>query len=343
MIFTEIIDIEEMDEKVRVGKIPESVLVRSVLKKVKDRREEVLIGASVGEDCAVLQLKEDEVFVMSTDPITGTTKDLGKMAVHVTANDIASSGAEIVGIMLTILLPDGAKESDLKAMMEQMDEACEELKIQILGGHTEVTKAVNQPIITVTGVGKIKKDQVIVTSGAGPDQDVVLTKWIGLEGTSIIAKEKSEELKKRYPWAFVEKAKGFDQYISVVPEAKIATKHGVSSMHDVTEGGIFGALWELAESSGVGVDVDLKKIPVLQETIEICEYFCINPYLLISSGAMLMVSERGHDLVRKLEREGIHSVVIGKTTSSHDRVVRNGEEVRYLERPKTDELYQVVN
>ena len=140
----------------------------------------------------------------------------------------------------------------------------------------------------------------------------------------------------------VEEAKGFDRFLSVIPEAATAIKSGVRAMHDVTEGGIFGALWELAESAGVGLEIDLKKIPVRQETIEICNFLDINPYELISSGAMLMTADNGHDLVRALEREGIPAVVIGKVTDNNDRVVINDDERRFLEPPKADALYEAL-
>lgn len=112
-------------------------------------------------------------------------------------------------------------------------------------------------------------------------------------------------------------------------------------MHDVTEGGVFGALWEMAEASGVGLDIDLKKIPIRQETIEICEVYDINPYLLISSGAMLIGTDHGSRLVEELTRAGIHASVIGYAVEGRDRIVRNGDEKRFLEPPKTDELYKV--
>lgn len=124
--------------------------------------------------------------------------------------------------------------------------------------------------------------------------DIIATKWIGIEGTSIVAREKEEELLNRFSRSFVETVKSFDQYLSVVPEAAVAVKHGVSAMHDVTEGGIYGALWEMAEASGIGLEVDLKSIPIRQETVELCEAFRLNPYLLISSGCMLMAAPDGH-------------------------------------------------
>ena len=327
----------------KIGKIPESVLKRSVIKQIHTRRSELAVGAGVGEDCAAVRLAEDEMFVVSTDPITGTATDIGHLAIHVTMNDLASAGAEPIGVMLTILLPENAQEADLKEMMGQIERVCAEVHVQIMGGHTEVTKAVNQPLINVCGVGKAKVGKLVTTGGAKPGDDILASKWIGLEGTSIIAKEKEEELLQRFPTDLVKTAQNFEKYLSVLPESAVAVRSGVSAMHDVTEGGIFGALWELAESSGVGLEIELKKIPVKQETIEICELFNINPYELISSGCLLMSSADGNMLARELAKSGIHAAVIGKATTGNDRVLLNEEEKRFLEPPKTDELYKVLN
>ena len=326
----------------KVGKVPEAVLKRSVLKQIRTNRPEVLLGASVGEDCAAVTLKEDEMFVLSTDPITGTAKDIGHLAIQITLNDLASAGAEPVGVMLTFLLPEKISEAKLRTMMEQAEAAAHAANVQIMGGHTEVTRVVNQPVISVVGVGKAKKGHLISTAGARPGMDVIVTKWVGLEGTSIIAKEREEDLLTRYPKTLVETAKKFDAYLSVLPEAAVAVKSGVSAMHDVTEGGIFGALWEMAESAGVGLEIDLKKIPIRQETVEVCEFFDINPYELISSGSMLMAAADGNGLVRALTAANIPAVCIGKVTEGNDRVLLSGEERRFLEPPKVDELYKVV-
>lgn len=326
----------------KVGKVPENVLKRSVIKQLHYRRDEVIVGPGIGEDCAALALEPDEMVVMSTDPITGTTKDIGKLAIQITANDLASAGAEPIGVLLTILLPDGTREIALKRIMEQMELACRDAKMQILGGHTEVTKVVNQPVVSVTGVAKAKKGQLVTTAGAKPGMDIVVTKWIGLEGTTILSKEKEAELKEHFPEEFVDTAISFEQYLSVIPEAAVAVKSGVGAMHDVTEGGIFGALWEMAEASDVGLEIDLKKIPIRQETIEVCEYFDVNPYGLISSGSMLMAAEDGEKLVDRLARAGIPASVVGKAVAGNDRVILRDGERRFLEPPKTDELYKVL-
>ncbi len=323
-----------------IGKVPEAVLKRSVFRKLTVKRPEVLVHAGVGEDCSVLEAGDGEVFVLSTDPITGTANDIGKLAFHITANDIASSGAELVGILLTIIFPPGSTEEDLKEIMDDVTSLAARYQVEILGGHTEVSPVVNQTLVSVTGVGKARRDKVVTTGGLKPGQELVVTKWVGLEGTSILAGEYASELKERLPGELVDTACGFDRYLSVIPEAAVAAGAGVSAMHDVTEGGIFGALWEMAASSGVGLTVDLKKIPIRQETIEICEVFDINPYMLISSGSMLIGTDHGSLLVEKLQGAGIHSAVVGYATEGNDRVIVNGDEQRFLEPPKTDELFR---
>lgn len=325
----------------KIGKVSEAILKRSVMKQIKVCRPEVLVGAGIGEDCAALHLSSDEAFVVSTDPITGTAQEIGSLAIHITANDLASSGAEPVAVLLTILLPEDTGEAVLKQIMSEITQACDALEIQVAGGHTEVTAAVTRPLVSITGIGKIKKDRMITTGGAKPGQDIVITKWIGLEGTAILAREKEKQLLEKFPSHLVETAKGLLKYLSVVPESKTAMEFGVSAMHDVTEGGIFGALWELAEASGIGLEVDLRKIPVRQETIEICEFFQINPYGLISSGSMLMAADNGNQLVHELKKAGIPAVVVGKATAGNDRILWNEQERRYLEPPKADELYKV--
>ena len=326
----------------KIGKVPEQVLKRSVLQQIHSRREEVLLGASVGEDCAAVMLAEDEMLVMSTDPITGTVQDIGQLAVQITINDLASAGAQPIGVMLTVLLPERISEQKLRHMMQQAEAVCAKANMQIIGGHTEITKAVNQPIISVVGVGKAKKGKLVSTGGARAGMDLVITKWIGIEGTSILAKEKEEQLLTRFEQSFIDQAKTFDTLLSVLPEASIAIQYGAAAMHDVTEGGIFGALWEMAEASGIGLRIDMKKIPIRQETVEICEFFDINPYELISSGSMLIAAKDGGRIVYELEKQGIHAVVVGKAVEGNDRIIYTSDEQRFLEPPKSDELYKVI-
>lgn len=324
-----------------IGKVPENILKRAVFKQLHHRRPEVLLHPGVGEDCSAVAVGEDEALVFSTDPITGTDKGIGTLAVHITANDLASSGAEPIGILTSIILSEYTEEPDLRRIMMEIEEACNELSIEVMGGHTEVSDVVKRPIITVTGVGKVKKDKLISTGGLRPGDELVMTKWAGIEGTSIIAAEKEDILKKTLPKELIDEAVSYKKLLSVVPEARIAAECGATAMHDVTEGGIFGALWEIGAASGVGIIADLRKIPIKQETIEICEVFDINPYMLISSGSMLIGCPQGNLLVEKLMQNGINAVVIGRATEGNDRIVVNGDETRYLGPAGSDELYKI--
>lgn len=325
-----------------IGKIPETILKRSVLNQIRHKRDEVLLGPMVGEDCSMVNLNNDEVLIMSTDPITGISEDTITIGIHVTANNIASGGGEVIGIMLSILLPEETLEKGLKSFMHKVEIVCEQLHIDVLGGHTEVTNAVNQPVITITGIGKIKRDSLIKKRDTLSCHEIVMTKWAGLEGTAIIAKGKEKDLLNRYSLSFINKAQDMLKYISIIPEAKIAKNTGVASMHDIRRGGIFGALWEIGATLKVGLEVDLKKIQLKQETVEICEFFDLNPYMLTSSGSMLIVTDNANYLVNQLMEAGIMASVIGYIKEGNDRIVINQGERRYLEPPKSDEIYKVI-
>lgn len=324
----------------KIGKLSESALQKVILEQLSVKRDEVLIGPGIGEDCAALKLEPDEIFVTSTDPITGAVKDIGRLAVHVTANDLASSGAQAIGLMVTALMPPQIKESEIRKIISEMNQECEKLSIMILGGHTEITEAVNQPVLSVTGIGKVKKGQLVSTGGAKPGQDIILTKYIGIEGTAIIASEKEEELLQWFSPSFLKEAKEFLSEISVAPEGLLAREY-VSSMHDVTEGGIYGALWELSKASKVGLEVTLEDIPIRQHTVELCERYDLNPYQLISSGSMLMTADCGRELVRRLEQAGIKGTIIGHTTDSREKLIYRQGKAANLEAPKQDELYKI--
>ena len=325
----------------RQGKISENVLKRSVLRKIKTYREEVISGAGIGKDCAILAHKEGMETVLSTTPVTAPLAELGRYAVPMALNNVAVAGTETLGVLLALLLPEETEEAELAGLMEQVQEICNALHVDILGGHTEVTPVVREPVMTVTGVGHRDAAQAKRLSGVAAGQDIVVSKWIGLEGTARLAKCHREKLSKRFPMRMIEDAADYDRYLSIIPEAATAVKSGVCGMHDVSRGGIFAALWEMASGAGVGLNVHLKKLPVRQETIEICEYFELNPYELLSGGCLLMTAWDGEKLVMDLAGAKIPAVVVGKITDSHDRVLYHGEEKRFLDMPKTDQMYHI--
>lgn len=326
----------------RKGKISENVLKRSVLKKIQTHREDVINGAGIGEDCAILASCEGYETVLSTTPVTAPAAKISIYAIAMALNNIAAAGAEPIGVMLSVMLPEEIEERDLQYIMEQAQVSCSVCGAEILGGHTEVTPVVSAPVMTVSGVGRREAARAGSLRGIGANQDIVVSKWIGLEGTARLAAEYREKLWTRYPARMIDEAASYDKYLSVIPEAATAMKSGVCGMHDVSRGGIFGALWELAQRAGVGLEIDLKKIPVKQETIEICEFFELNPYELLSGGCLIMVADNGQILKDTLDREGIPAAVIGRTTDSNDRVIYNEDEKRYLDRPKMDQIYNVA-
>lgn len=335
----------------KTGKVSGSVLKRSVFRQLKTKRSEVASGAAAGEDCAVLNVYSGET-LLSTSPVTVSGTDMALYGIHSAVNNIAACGGQPVAVLLTILLPDNCEESELKNLMKQAEKTCSELQIEIAGGHTEVTDAVNRIMLTVTAVGYRKNadaeaENSVASSSmsagtARPGAELVMTGWAGLEGTSIAAKKTEKKLLERFPAYLVEEARNFDRYLSVIPEAAVAAKSGVWAVTDVSKGGVFGALWKMAELSGVGLEIDLKKIPIRQETVEICNFLDLNPYELVSGGSLLIAAENGNDLVEAMEKTGIRAAVIGKTTDGNDRVIRNGEEKRFLEPAKTDEIHKLI-
>lgn len=324
----------------KLGKVSETILKRTVLKQIHTKRKEVLMGAGVGMDCAMIQLEQKEAVVFSTEPVIGKFQEIGTIAMHRALNNLAASGAKPIGILLTVILPERYSEAKLKKIMSQVEAVCTKYQIQNMGGHTTVSKEVSAPILSVTAVGKQNPTSVFSPERIHSGMDVVITKWIGLEGTVLLAKEKETDLQERYAGPFLEKVKNLDRYLSVLSEAAVAVTSGVGAMHDASEGGIFGALWSMAEASGVGLEIDLKKIPIRQETVEVCEFFGANPYELQSGGSLILVAENGNSLVADLEKEGIPAVIVGKTTMGNDRILRNEEEIRFLEPPKPDEIHR---
>ena len=258
---------------------------------------------------------------------------------EINCNDIYSSGAEPMGVLLTVLLPPESEEALLEEMMSGAIRAAEERNIEILGGHTEVTDAVVKPVISAAVIGKTRNRKILSTGGAKAGQDVIMTKWAGTEGTAILAKEWEEGLRQYLTEEELQNAQAMKAYLSVGKESEIAFAYGATAMHDATEGGVLGAVWEVAECSGLGVDVFVEKIPVKEETKKICKAMGIDYLGLISSGTMIIAAENGEKLAERLQEEGIAAAVIGKLTESGRYMLVNDMRLP-LAQPKSDALYE---
>lgn len=329
--------------KFEIGKIPPKQLEEIVMAPIQSslvQRSDVVLRPKTGEDCSAVDL-QGELCVLSTDPITGAAKDVGYLAVQINCNDIFSAGAEPMGILLTVLLPPESEEEVLKEIMEGAVKAAAELHIEILGGHTEVTDAVCKPLVSATVIGKSRNRNLICTGGGQVGQDVVMSKWAGLEGTAIIAKEYEEQLlEKGVSREFIHRAKGFVSLLSVGMESEIAFDHGATAMHDATEGGVLGAVWEMAECSHLGVTLWQDQIPLREETKEICQACHVDPLRLVSSGSMVFATADGAGLVEKLGEKGVFAAIIGRLTEE-EKILIAGTQVEPLAQPQSDSLYQV--
>ncbi len=179
-------------------------------------------------------------------------------------------------------------------------------------------------------------------SGLNPGDEIVAVGWAGLDGSVVIAGEKTERLSQSLPESMIKRvSEDFSEKIDLSLCKNIADRVGVTAVYEMGKGGVFGALWEFGTAYDVGFEVDLKKIPIRQETIEICEVFDINPYLLRSEGALLMATPKGAVLVDRLAEAGIYATVIGYVSEKAGRVVKNGDGKRFLEPRHPDELDKV--
>jgi hydrogenase expression/formation protein HypE len=323
------------------GKLPPEALER-LFKRIGVSDPRVLLGPGRGIDFGAVDFGE-KVLVASTDPITGAVEDIGFYAVHVNANDVAVSGARPRWFLITILLPEGSDEGLPERIMGEVDREAKKLGIAVIGGHTEVTPGLDRPIVVGTMLGEVERKKLVRPDGARPGDAIVMTKWAGLEGTSIIAREKRDELVSVFGKAFVERAASLIDYISVVPDAMIAADFGVNAMHDPTEGGIANGLHEMADSTDLGLKVFPERIPIRKETRAICEYYGLNPSALIGSGSLLIAVERdrAETLVEALLSKGIHATIIGEFLRDEKRVAVVGGEERPFPRPENDELWKV--
>lgn len=303
-------------------------------------RDDVRIKSGVGEDCCVINFGNHECAV-STDPITGAVENSGRLAVHINCNDIASTGLEPIGILVTILAPENAEMDDIKRIMKEIDEEAKKLNIEVLGGHTEITKAVTKIVISCTAIGKGKVNTAVSTAGAKLGDDIIVTKELCMEGASIIAHDYEDKLSKILTADEINEAKSYIENISVVPEGIIAGKFGANSMHDITEGGVLGALWEVANASGKGFIAYHGKMPIAKVAEKICKSFDIDPMRLISSGSMLITAKDGGMLVDILNRNGIKATIIGKIIDFGGYLIdENGERLE-VSPPERDELFEL--
>lgn len=325
-----------------IGKLKNDELEKYVFKNLNIKRPEVLIGAGTGVDTAVLDFQND-LIVTSTDPITGASKNIGSLAIDISVNDVCSKGAEPVGVLITALLPPSASIEDLEKIIIDCNESSQKLNLDIIGGHTEVTDVVNKIVLSTTVIGRVNRNNIPKIEDVRVKDIVSISKFIGIEGTSIIYHD-MPEIKNILTSENKKIVEDLQNQISVKDEAMLAVKHHVKHMHDITEGGVYGALWETSKAIKRGINVDKRKIPILNATAKIADFYNINPYKLISSGSMIMIFEKNDFLEFKEEatKKNIKVTAIGEVSDTKGAIVFDEENTFELKDPGPDELYRVI-
>ena len=286
-----------------------------------------------------------EHWVMNTETFCGYQKDLGVFAMASAVNHLASRGVESCVMEAKILLPAHMFRSRINGMKKHMEAAAKDLAIDSLQIEGSIGPETAIPMIVISAAGAAAESALLAeaTKAARAGMDIILTKWVGLDGMLRITAEKEEALAERFTTIFLNQIKSYTPQIFALREIAVAKAKGVSVIRQITEGGILASLHYLAQETGLGLSVDMKKISIKQETIEVCEHFRLNPYQLTSVGCMLMVTDKGEELADALSKEGIKASVIGRFTDNNDKIICNGEEIRYVDRPAPDEIKKIFS
>lgn len=336
-----------------VGKLKIDFL-ESLLSQVDISDKRVVIGPRIGEDATVIDFGE-KYLVAKTDPITFATDHIGWYLVCVNSNDIATMGATPKWLLVTILLPESeTTEKLVRSIFTQIDDACRHFGITVCGGHTEITHGLNRPIVIGQMLGEVEKDKLITSEGAKVGDDIILTKGLGIEATSIISREKQSELKSKYSVdkkydRCIERAQKYltDPGISVLKDALIANETGgVNAMHDPTEGGVATAINELAQCSNVGAKIWEDRLLISPETEKLCQEYQIDPLGVISSGALIIAAIPSYSdkILYSLRREGIDCDIIGKMVPVEEKVKINSKgKWKPLPAFESDEIAKIYN
>jgi hydrogenase maturation factor len=305
-----------------VGKLPLGVLQRLLAAHIAGG-DRVVVGPRVGEDCAVIDMG-GSYLLAKTDPITFVAPEIGRYAVQINANDIATMGGIPRWFLATVLLPEGKTDEALaEEIFAEIAAACRETGIALCGGHTEITAGLSRPIVVGQMLGEVERDRLVTSDGARPGDDLILTKGVPIEAVSILARERGAAIEARFGAEFLSRCRDYVRRpgLSVVPDARIAVETGgVHAMHDPTEGGAASGLVELGLASNVGLVVWKEEIPVTPEGKQVCDLFGIDPLASIASGALLVAcnSASTDRILSALGSRGIPAARIGRVLPKGD-------------------------
>lgn len=317
-----------------IGKLSSDLLGRLIAEHRIDDPA-VLIGPGIGRDAAAIEIG-DTVLVVKSDPITFATESAARYLVDVNANDLACLGATPRWMLVTALLPEGTTtEASVETLFRELQGACRDRAISLIGGHTEVTAGLDRVILSGQLLGVTTRLQLVRPGMAKPGHRLLLTKALAIEGTALLAKERRQELSKALGPELVSQAAQLlsDPGISVLADVEaVLAAGGVTALHDPTEGGLGMGVRELATASGCGAVINAKLVPILRETRAIADHFGLDPFGMLASGSLLAaVDPQAIETVERTCRErSIPFAWIGKLTPPNQgiMVIRDGHQTK---------------
>ena len=327
------------------GSIRELVLSRSILKHIRKNRKEVITGAAIGNDYSKLRHTEGNIVIAQGMFSLPSKLHIAEASYIKAMNNLCVSGAKPVGINVGLMLPQSIEEKWVRDTMELVNSLADRDNIQVMGGHTEVSDACIRPLVMITAVGNVSSELDFSYENIEDGCEIVMTKHTGLMGMAVITDKCREKLLERFAVSYIKNAEYTSDSMYIKREAEIAAEQGAVYMHDISCGGLYTALCQAVKRADKGFVINHHDVPIMQETIEICEYLDINPYMLEGTGSLIIITKRdlGKPLAEVLNSEGIEAKVIGRITDNRDRSVFNSddEKLRYLFAPSGDEIYKV--
>ncbi len=301
-----------MKTPLRPGKLPPELL-REILATQSDLPSEVRLGPALGEDACAIDVPEGTL-IAAADPITLTGSDVGAHAVLINANDVAVMGVRPRWFLAVVLLPAGTRESDVRSLFNSMRSALEDVGATLVGGHTEVSDAVNQPIVVGQMMGFSPDHRFLRTGGVRAGDLIVQAGVAPVEAAAVLATEMDPRLDAIDPDVVTLAREAVARPgISVVDAALLATDAGATALHDPTEGGLSAGLHELADASGLQIRVDEEAVLWFEPGRAVCGALGADPWGALASGALLAAfpPDRAADACRLLEDRGVPARIIG--------------------------------
>jgi hydrogenase expression/formation protein HypE len=325
--------------QILAGKLP-IVLLERLLAEFGSLPPDVRVGPAVGEDACVLDVSEG-VLVAASDPITLTRADIGRYAVIVNANDVAVMGVRPRWFLATCLLPLGTTDEKVQALFAGMRRALVDLGATLVGGHTEVTGVVSQPVVIGQMLGVAPPGRFVTTGGARAGDVVVQVGEVPIEGAAVLAVEAAAHLGDLDPQVVAAAADGLDEPgISVVDAAVSAAELGATALHDPTEGGLASGLHELAAAARVGLQIDRSQVRWFEPGLAVCGALGVEPWATLASGSVLATFSRADAdrAVEVLTARGHVAAVLGEVETGSGVRDATGQRIAWPERDEVARL-----